>query len=311
MGSRGDHRASRTPPAAPTFRSVSLCPNSKLSSVQLKRNASGASVSDVIVPSREAAFGDERQATIAEYVTTRGRARITELAAMTGVTEVTVRKDLRALQDRGVLKRTHGGAIALTPLVERELAGRQASNQEAKAAIARRCAELVGAGESVFLDSGTSVDAVAQALLADPVTTPANLTVLTNALSVVERTAEAPGVDHVLLGGELRRSSRSLVGPLALHCLQRFTVGIAFIGVSGFAEGGISVSSVGEAEVKACAIENARKVVVPLEHTKVGATDFARICGLDEIDVVVMDKRVPAVEDLCAAHGVELLIANE
>jgi DeoR/GlpR family transcriptional regulator of sugar metabolism len=278
----------------------------------LKPNATVSTVGCVtaIQSSEPPPFGDERQTSIAEYVSARGRARNSELAAMTGVTEVTIRKDLRVLQDRGLLKRTHGGAIARTPLVERELAGRLASNREGKAAIARRCTAMVGEGDSIFLDSGTSVDAIAQALLTDPAATPRNLTVLTNTIGVAEAAADVRGVDHVLLGGELRRSSRALVGPMVLHALQRFTVGIAFIGVSGFSEGGLSVSSVAEAEVKATVIENARQVVVPLDHTKVGATDFARICGLEEVDVVVMDKRVPAVQALCEANDIELIVAD-
>jgi DeoR/GlpR family transcriptional regulator of sugar metabolism len=244
-------------------------------------------------------------------VATRGRARIADLAPMLGVTEVTIRKDLRALQDRGLLKRTHGGAIALTPLVGRDLSERLGRNRAAKEAIARRCVEMIGDGHSIFLDSGTSVDAIARALFRSGGRIPRNLSVLTNALDIAEAAAQAPGVDHVLVGGELRASSRALVGPIALQALQRFTVSLAFIGVSGFSQAGISVSSMAEAEVKATVIENARKVVVPLDHTKVGATDFARVCGLDEIDVVVMDKRVPAVEELCAAHDVQLVTGYE
>jgi DeoR/GlpR family transcriptional regulator of sugar metabolism len=257
------------------------------------------------------AFGDERQAIIADYVSARGRARIAELAAMVGVTEVTIRKDLRALHDRGVLKRTHGGAIALTPLVERELSGRLGSHREGKQAIGRRCAAMVSEGDSVFLDSGTTVDAVARALLTTPGAPPRNITILTSTLGVAEVAVDVPGVDHVLLGGELRRSSRSLVGPVALRALQQFAVSVAFIGVSGLSEAGISVSSVAEAEVKATAIESARRVVVAVDHTKVGATDFARICTLDAVDTVVMDRRVPAVEELCEAHDVELLVADD
>ena len=257
------------------------------------------------------AFGAERQAVISEYVSTRGRARISELASLLGVTEVTVRKDLRVLHERGVLRRTHGGAIALTPLVERELAGRAVRHRDAKAAIARCCVALIGEGDSIFLDSGTTVDAVARALLATPDATPRNITILTNTLGVAEAAADAAGVDHVLLGGELRSSSRSLVGPMALRALQQFTVTIAFIGVSGLSKAGISVSSVAEAEVKATVIENARKVVVAVDHSKLGATDFARICELDEIDTLVMDKRVPAVEELCQAHDIELVVAAD
>ena len=112
-------------------------------------------------PTDDHVFAHERQARIAELVATRGRARIGELAQMFGVTEPTVRKDLRALQERGLVKRTYGGALALHPIVDREFAGREATNQAAKKAIARACLGLLQDGDSVFLDSGTTVDAIA------------------------------------------------------------------------------------------------------------------------------------------------------
>ena len=100
-----------------------------------------------------------------------------------------------------------------------------------------------------------------------------------------------------------------MIGALTLHDLQRFTVDVAFIGVSGFSDLGISVGSFAEAEIKASVIERARHVVVPVDHTKVGATDFARICELDEIDTVVMDRANPHIEQLCESHDIELVLA--
>ena len=256
-------------------------------------------------------FADERQARIAEVVTTRGRARIGELAAEFKVTEPTIRKDLSALEERGLVKRTYGGALALHPVVDREFAGRQATNRAGKEAIARACVELLHDGDSVFLDSGTTVDAVAHALATGAGRRDRlRLSVLTNTLAVASALADAPGIDCVLLGGELQPVEGSVVGPLALENLERFAFSVAFLGVSGFSELGISVGSLSEAAVKAAVIERARRVVVATEHAKVGATDFARIAGLDEIDVVVMDETTPAVAELCEAHGVQLIEAG-
>jgi DeoR/GlpR family transcriptional regulator of sugar metabolism len=253
-------------------------------------------------------FADERQARIAELVSVRGRARIGELSKLFGVTEPTIRKDLKVLHERGLLKRTHGGALAMQPVVEREFAGRQASNTAAKEAIARRCVGLIQDGDSVFLDSGTTVQAVAGAIAAN--SNRLTLSTLTTSVGVATTLADIPGVDCVLLGGQLRRVDGALVGALALENLQRFTFGLAFIGVSGFSAVGISVGSLAEAAVKAEAIERARRVVLALDHTKLGATDFARIAGLDVVDVVVMDRTTPAVEELCAGYDIELITAG-
>jgi DeoR/GlpR family transcriptional regulator of sugar metabolism len=254
-------------------------------------------------------FADERQARIAELVAVRGRARIGELAQLFGVTEPTIRKDLKVLHAQGLLKRTHGGALALQPSVEREFAGRQASHTGAKEAIARRCLRLIQDGDSVFLDSGTTVHAIASAIAGHR--DGLRLSALTTSLGVATTLADIPGIDCVLLGGQLRRVDGALVGALTLENLERFTFALAFIGVSGFSELGPSVGSLAEAAVKADAIERARRVVLALDHSKVGTTDFARIAGLDVVDVVVMDETTPAVQELCASYDIELIAADE
>lgn len=263
-------------------------------------------------PTDDHVFAHERQARIAELVATRGRARIGELAQMFGVTEPTVRKDLRALQERGLVKRTYGGALALHPIVDREFAGREATNKDAKKAIARTCLGLLQDGDSVFLDSGTTVDALARALATRAAQGDGpRLSVLTNALGVAQTLADLPGIDCVLLGGQLRRVDGSVVGALALDNLQRFTFSVAFLGVSGFSELGVSVGSLSEAAVKRAVIERARRVALPVDQTKVGATDFAHVADLDEIDVVVMDAITPGVTELCQGYGIELVAASE
>jgi DeoR family fructose operon transcriptional repressor len=255
---------------------------------------------------RDPAFADERQARIAELVAVRGRARIGELAAAFGVTEPTIRKDLSVLQEQGLLKRTHGGALAVQANVDRELAGRESTNRAAKDAIARACLRLLRDGDSVFLDSGTTVDALARALVQ---TGGLRLSVLTSSLSVAGALAEVPTIDSVLVGGQVRRVDGSVVGELAIENLQRFTFSTAFIGASGFSEAGVSVGSLAEAGLKAAAIERARRIILPIDHSKVGATDFARVCELDAVDVVVMDEATAAVEELCAGYEIELIRA--
>jgi DeoR family fructose operon transcriptional repressor len=255
------------------------------------------------------AFADERRQRIAEIVADRGRARIGELARILDVTEPTIRKDLSALQEHGVLKRTHGGAIAAGRLVEREVPVREVTHREAKAAIGRACLDLLDDGDSVFLDNGTTVGTIATAIAANAPVAPRHLVVLTNAVPVATALADTPGIEHLLLGGQLRRASGSIVGALALNNLQRFAVGVAFISASGFSEAGISVASAAEAEIKATVIAQAGRVVVAIDHSKVGSTDFARICELDEIDTLVIDKTTPELEELCARHDIELVLA--
>jgi DeoR/GlpR family transcriptional regulator of sugar metabolism len=255
-----------------------------------------------------AVFADERQARIAEHVSVHGRARIGELSGIFGVTEPTIRKDLSVLQEQGLLKRTHGGALAVQPSIDRDLAGRQTSHRAGKHAIARACLQLIDDGDSLFLDSGTTVEALARALAED--SRGVRLSVLTNSLGVATALADVRSIDCVLVGGELRRVDGSVVGDLALDNLRRFTFSSAFLGVSGFSALGISVGSLAEASLKEAVIERARRVVVPIDHSKVGVTDFARVSGLDQVDVVVMDEATPAVRELCAGYEIDLVLAD-
>jgi DeoR/GlpR family transcriptional regulator of sugar metabolism len=226
---------------------------------------------------------------------------------MFGVTEVTIRKDLGALQERGLLKRTHGGAIARVPLVDRDLERRVAMHRGAKEAIGRACVGLLKAGDSVYLSGGSTVRAIAGAVAATPLQ---GLTVLTNATEIALALSGTAGVDHVLVGGHIHRSSGSLVGPVALHNLQRFAVDVAFIGASGFSELGVTVGNVEEAEILAAVIERSRKVVLPLHDSKVGPTDFAKVCELDQIDALVINRASDQIADLCAANGIDLVAAD-
>jgi DeoR/GlpR family transcriptional regulator of sugar metabolism len=249
-------------------------------------------------------FADERQAQIAQLVNVHGRVRMSELVARFGVTEPTLRKDLTALHDRGVLKRIHGGAIALRSSLESERDIRAVRNEEAKERVARACLDEVQEGDALFLDSGTTIERLAGMLSGR------HLTVLTNTVPVVEQVCEVPGIDHVLLGGRYRRVSGSFVGPLTSAMLQRFTVNTAFIGVSGLSEAGITVADPDEAELKAAVIERARRVVVPMDASKVGATHFAKVCELDDVDLVVIDQADSDLRALCEMHSIQLRVAD-
>ena len=122
--------------------------------------------------------------------------------------------------------------------------------------------------------------------------------------------AETPGIEHVALGGRFRPVGGTFVGPLTLQTVERFTPQTAFISVSGLAADGITVVDLDEAQLKAAVIGRAGQVVVAADHSKVGAIDFAPVCPLSEIDVVVTDRTSPELEALCATADVRLVIAT-
>jgi DeoR/GlpR family transcriptional regulator of sugar metabolism len=269
-------------------------------------------------------FADERRGRILEIVNARGRARVSELAELVGVTEPTVRKDITDLEEQRLLRRTHGGALAVTPSYEVAVGARANSNVRAKRAIARACMAEVKDGDAVFLDSGTTMIALAEALCgANALSSgaglpgdgrtgppPANVNVLTNALEVARTLAGAPFIRHSVLGGQYRVAGGCLVGPLTIEALQRFTLNIAFIGVTGLSEMGFTVADVNEAQVKMAAIERARRVIVPMDHSKVGAVDFVKVCEPGRVGTVITDEPNEHLTRMCQEHGVQLLVAG-
>ncbi|MCU1490506.1 MAG: hypothetical protein JWM85_1911, partial [Acidimicrobiaceae bacterium] len=185
-------------------------------------------------------FADERRRRILELVNARGRVRVSELAQLVGVTEPTIRKDVTDLDGQRLLRRTHGGALALRPSYEPSLSTRVETNARGKRAIAKACLAEIRDGDAIFLDSGTTMIALAEALRPEPAhirspgltPAPANVNVLTNSLEVARVLAPVATVRHVVLGGQYRMAGDCLVGPMAVDALQRFTLNIAFIGVT-------------------------------------------------------------------------------
>lgn len=254
----------------------------------------------------EPIFAEERQRRIAALVAQYGKVRTAQLIGLFGVSEPTLRKDLSILEQRGVLKRTHGGAVSIYPPIEREVANRLAHNQSAKQSIALACLQQIGDGDAIFLDSGTTVFEIARLLAQSG----HRISVLTNAPDVAEILADSPSITHILLGGHFRRVSRATSGPVTIDILNRFTLTAAFIGVSGITEHGLTVADVGEAELKGAVIGRAQRVIVPADHTKFGVSDFVRVCSLDEIDVVVTDIKNEPFLDIFDLHGIQYVVSE-
>jgi DeoR/GlpR family transcriptional regulator of sugar metabolism len=259
------------------------------------------------------AFTEERRAEIIRLVMDRGRVRTSELAEFLGVTEPTIRRDVADLDRQGLLHRTHGGAIAAKAPREASLSTRAGVNRRAKVLIGRACCDLVHDGDAIFLDSGSTVESIAEAIR-DVCTQPAapmrDIAVLTNAVGVAILLADVPGVRCTILGGTYRALGGCLVGPVAVENLSRFSVATAFIGVSGLSEEGFTVSDLGDAQLKSAAMERSRRVVVPMDIGKVGATDFRQLCALDKIDTLVVDQADDEVATRCGASGVEVIVAT-
>lgn len=257
----------------------------------------------------------QRLNTVLELVSRRGNVTITEVGEALGVSTATVRRDLNLLAEQRLVTRTHGGASALGSGYELPLQYKIARQAEAKVAIALAVAELVGPGDSVGLNGGTTTSEVARVLgrserLRASGGSP-GVTIVTNALNIAYELSVRDHVKIVVTGGVPRRQSYELVGSLVGSSLRDFSLDLAVLGVDGLTgKFGATTVHEGEAEASRQIAAVARRVVVAADSTKMNRTTFARICPLDQVDVLVTDRDVPAdlAADLATA-GVDVVVA--
>ena len=256
----------------------------------------------------EGVFARERQQQIARIVEEVGRARVVDLAGRFGVSAVTIRKDLLALEGERLVVRTHGGAIK--PRGSRpELAFqiRERLQREEKSRMGAVAAARVADGESIVLDASSSALFVARHLKDHGAWH--GLTVVTNSIRIASELAGHPGITVLMLGGRVRWEALSVVGPLGDGVFRRVNVQKAFLGAAGFTiESGLSDAMEEEAQIKRSMVAAAREVYAVVDHTKWGRVASATFCRTDQLTGVFTDGEAPP-DIVAALHeaGVEVV----
>lgn len=233
-------------------------------------------------------FPEERRRLILEIMNNQGRCRVATLAKELSVSEVTIRMDLDFLEKKGLLRRTHGGAI-LNPKTgfERSYQLEEASFKEEKERIGRRASELVSDGDTVILDVGTTVMEVARHL-----TMHKNLTVVTNAINIVTLLEEFPELTVIVTGGRVRATQHSLVNPYASLVLEKLYADVAFIGASGVdPQYGVTNVNIPEAEMKIGFINAARRRILVADSSKIGNVARAKVGKLSDFHLLITDRQ--------------------
>jgi DeoR/GlpR family transcriptional regulator of sugar metabolism len=249
---------------------------------------------------------DRRHLTL-ERLAERGEVAVAELSREAGVSEMTVRRDLEALEREGVLRRVHGGAIsAVSRSYEPPFALRAGRSQEAKARIGRLAASLLSEGDTAVIDVGTTTLELARAL-----TGASGLTILTPSLRAADALSATEGVRVILTGGILRPGELSLIGDLAERAFEDLHCDTAFIGVGGIEPvAGLTEFNLDDTRVKRSALASARRCVALADATKLGKVAFARICPLERVDVLVTDSSAgEEVLEFIRDAGVEVMTA--
>jgi DeoR/GlpR family transcriptional regulator of sugar metabolism len=256
------------------------------------------------------ATADARREQITQLLLARDTVTVHELAQRFGVSAMTVHRDLDLLETRGILRKVHGGATAQpSSLYESSLGFRLGSMTEAKRAIARRAALEVQPGSSVLLDDSTTCLEMVPFLVGI-----AQLTIVTNFLSVVDRVTAKKGADThlILLGGDYDEKYHSLLGILAEQALSELHVDQSFVSVSAVDVGhGIFHQEPNQARIKRKMAESASSAILLVDSSKLGKRALHRVAGLDAFALVVIDEGARP-EDVAAlrASGVRVTVAS-
>ena len=221
-----------------------------------------------------------------ELIRGKGVIRVEEICSQLRVSPATVRRDLDQLEESGSIRRVHGGAVSVDSRLEEPLFDDKASiAAREKNRIAQAALQFIAPGDTIYLDGGSTVLEFAR-LLHDRT----NLTVVTNSLRAAHELA-GRGPRLILIGGELRRLSQTMVGPLTRCVLRELHVDKAFMGTIGLSlKEGMTTTDPGEAYTKELVMSQARLVILLADSGKAGKVAFARAGRLENIHVFVTDK---------------------
>ncbi|RYF90105.1 MAG: DeoR/GlpR transcriptional regulator [Chitinophagaceae bacterium] len=248
----------------------------------------------------------ERHHLILEKIKKEGSINVLELCAALNVSSVTIRKDLKLLETKHLLFRTHGGATLSNPYAaERHVNEKEKIRASEKMDIGRAAATLIGRDDCIIIGSGTTVLSLARAII--PV---GKLTVITAALHVAVELNQHPDIEILVLGGILRKNSSSGTGPYAERMLEDFSCSKLYLGVDGIdAEFGLTTTHVMEAQLNRKMIDAAQKTIVVSDSSKFGKRGFGRICGLEEVDQIITDAGISEhMQEKLKGLGIELTI---
>jgi len=248
----------------------------------------------------------ERHQYILKRLQDAGYVNVQELSFEMKVSHVTIRKDLKLLEDKNLLFRTHGGGSKTNPYTnDKPVAEKERLYAEEKSLIAKEAAKMIGHNDSVIIASGTTMLALARSI--HPET---HLTVITSALNVALELSHHQHVDVLQLGGHLRQNSSSVMGPYAEQILADVSCSMLFLGVDGIdAEVGLTTTSLMEARLNQRMMKASQITVVLADSSKIGKRGLGKICALDQIQHLITDDGIsPSAIELLENKGIKVTV---
>lgn len=236
----------------------------------------------------------ERRKAIVELVKKDGSVQVSMLSSDFAVSEETIRRDLEELEKRGLLVRTHGGAVSIDedlPNLSAEV--RETLNAKGKKKIAAKACGLIKQGDTIFLDASTTVF-----FLAAELKKISGITVITNSIKVINELCQNKNITAICTGGAYENTDRSFVGNMAVNNINSFYADKCFISCAGLtAEGGMLEHSEDEAVIKKGMIDNSEQVILLCDRTKFGRIRSHRLAALNEADILITDVDAVGVQE--------------
>ncbi|MDC0612492.1 DeoR/GlpR family transcriptional regulator, partial [Vibrio sp.] len=229
-----------------------------------------------------------------DLVKTHGYVSTEELVEQFSVSPQTIRRDLNELAESNRIKRNHGGATVFTSSENSSYQMRKTTHQEEKQKIAQKLVEHIPDNATLFIDIGTTPEAVAHALLAQH----ENLRIVTNNINVASILMTKPDFKVILAGGEVRNRDGGVTGEATLDFISQFRLDFGILGISGIDfDGSLLDFDYHEVRVKKAIIENSRRVFLGVDNSKFGRNAMVKLGGIEEVDRVITNQRPP--EDIC------------
>lgn len=251
-------------------------------------------------------LAEERRQKILSLLNSKGSIQVADLSKRLKVTEETIRRDLEILKNRNLLKRIHGGAIAIQNQPEIPFNIRKQKNVEEKKIIAEKAVKLIKPGDIIFLDISSTVMFLAKKLAELAVN---DITIITNSATVVLEFANNKNITVISTGGILRANSYSLVGPLANKALSNYFADKFFSSCNGISvKYGATESNELEKEIKINMLKRANQHILLVDHSKFNKVGLSQFASLDDIDIIVSDDSVnKSIKDEFEAKGIIFL----
>ena len=231
---------------------------------------------------------ESRHKVILQELDQTGVVSVKNLKELLNVTDMTIRRDLIDLEKQGFLVRVHGGAHKKVKdsLNEASHSEKTMLNIEEKKLIAKKCADLIAEGDTVFIGSGTTTDFIGDYLEGK------NISIVTNSLPIFEKLKDYPNFDLILIGGRYRVKTQTFVGQFANKLLQEIKVSKAFIGVNGIDGHNVTTANEEEGNGNAIILNNAIEKYIVADNSKFDSYSFYSFYRLDNIDAIVTDDHI-------------------